>query len=258
MIDVMLPVQPTNPITECVKVVDISPRGVLEKVIKTKIKGNNVKQGIEVICPITNLTITPVNDKNETIGNSARIGTFLITDFNTTSKISAYKISYTDVTTNQKREYLSDKFCVRPDKFVIPNFKNNVRMGTIYQYKLQAQDANGEITKNYKGSIDFIGNIQYSSGNFHKGQNQIEVMFFKSGNQPLTIVDSTYCNIDENDTPAYNREIKFTGNSDVSEGSKYFAGVGTNEAENKVENNTVDVDVRQNVRKDLKFNKVEW
>ena len=179
-----------------------------------------------------------------------------------------YKCYTYYVSKKQKTEYSNDHFAIRPDKFDI-NFKKSViRQGAVDFVNIKALDNQGNVTTNYNNSSTNL-DVKFNDGAYTNAQYSFDIangtstgkVIFTQQNDSVTmnITDPHFADIDEDDTTQKCRDITGDSNSvKVTDASKYWAGVGTGEAENNPTDNTVDSTVRQNVKKDLHFKKIMW
>jgi len=241
-----------NPITNrCVDIVDISPEGEVFSIIKTKIKNKNSIENLRIFCPIRKINkISIVNKNDEEIENVKRIGNVVYPKFEKINKNARFKIEYQMLDGEEKIEY-SDTFCIKPYKFVF-EIPNNIYEGNMVTIKYKTIDYIGNDTS-YKDEVKLKGEgLQYS---IHK---HYFYALFRDGKHYLILYDEHFCDIDKNDTSLKYRMLSGSLEVNVKPKSKYWGGVGTNEVENKPTKNTINSDIKQNIFKDMKFNKISW
>ena len=167
----------------------------------------------------------------------------------------------------------SDNFAIRPDHFEV-TLPSNIHANIPAKITVEVKNASGDIITNYNNSSanlkvifkDKDGNpvdAQYSF-DIRNGKGTGKVIFSNPvEGVTVSIEDEHFADIDKDDTPEDKRIAKTdspsSSTSNVSNGgSKYWAGVGTNEKENTPTKNTINSDIKQNVKKDLHFQKMGW
>jgi len=174
---------------------------------------------------------------------------------------------YRNYTTVHQIEYSTDNFAIKPDRFNITFKKTDVKTGQTDYVSIQTVDTNNNITTNYKNSsitlkptFSPVVNAQYAFDIYNGEAKNGKVIFNEAkSNVTMTLTDTDYTAVDADDTAQSCRTITGTSNSvNISAPSKYWAGTGTNETQNNPTTNTIQSDVKQNVKKDSHFNKVNW
>ena len=167
-----------------------------------------------------------------------------------------------------KTEYSTDDFAIRPNAFSINLKKSKVKEGTIDYATIKALQKDGaSVVDNYTNSsmnldvkdINAEG-VQYTFEINNGLSNKAQFMFLKpTDSNKVVITDKHYADVDSDDTIADCREFSGESNEvEVVESSKYWAGTGTNEAENNPETTTIQSKIKQNTKKDLHFQKMGW
>ena len=173
----------------------------------------------------------------------------------------------------EKSEYTVDNFAIRPDKFNIAFSKTNVSTNELIPFSISAVRSDGIVTDNYSASstdlkVSFSNPDTYPKYSFdiiNGTDSKGSLYLTKAGTTDMNVTDENFAKVDEDDTTDEQRYI--IGSSTTSSSSevtatdsksKYWAGVGTNEEQNDPTKNTIQTDVKQNVKKDLHFNNVNW
>jgi len=163
-------------------------------------------------------------------------------------------------------EYSTDNFAIRPDKFSI-QLPKNVNEGVLKKYKAFALDYNDNISdynsSNVEYKISFNSNIKSSqSFDLIDGKGTLSIYFANSGDDNvMTLIESKneFASIDADDTIDECRYISYKSDSfNVNPGYRGWSGVGTNEKENDPSKTTIQTDIRQNVIKNLKYQKINY
>jgi hypothetical protein len=166
----------------------------------------------------------------------------------------------------------SDSFAIRPYNIEIGLGATNIKANTQIPITISVKDKNGNIIENYDNSstnlkvtfTDKNGNIvdaQYAFDIKNGVGKGIVIFPNEVEGVKISVIDEHFADIDKSDTLLNRR--KFSGESSAinvsnSSGSKYWAGTGTEEVENDPTKNTIDTDIKQNVKKDLHYKKMEW
>ena len=166
----------------------------------------------------------------------------------------------------------SDNFAIRPYNIEIHLNTTNIKANIQIPITISVKDKNGNIIENYNNSStnlkviftdkdDNLVEAQYAF-DIKNGEGKGIVVFpNEAQGVKISVIDEYFADIDKSDTSLIKR--KFSGTSGVfdvsnSGGSKYWAGVGTKEVENDPTKNTIDTNIKQNVKKDLHYQKIEW
>jgi len=161
-----------------------------------------------------------------------------------------------------KEDISDDNFAVRPDKFDIHFKKSTIRIGAVDYTSIKVVDANGNVVDTYNKSskdLEVSGDVQYGFEIINGVSRGGQFIFYTPGkDQVISVKDTTFADVDKDDTTDSCREIVGTQVVNVKDISKNWAGRGTEEVENNPKKTTVQSDVRQNVRKDLHFVKINW
>ena len=177
----------------------------------------------------------------------------------------------------------SDNFAIRPSYFSV-ELPSHIQANTATPIRITVRNASDEIITNYNNSstnlnVVFRDNngqpLRDANGNPVEAQYSFDIrdgigsgrVIFPSAVQNngvrMIITDENFANIDIPDTNVSLRYIDTndsnSSTSDVSGGgSKYWAGAGTNESENNPSKNSINADIKQNVKKDLHYQKMGW
>jgi hypothetical protein len=166
-----------------------------------------------------------------------------------------------DTTTDTKIEYSTDNFAIRPDKIDGKFNTSTVKAGSVAFATLKVVNTNGDITTNYNASsteLEINGSAQYSFDINNGYTSRAQFLFLEPGTQTISIIDKNFALVDEDDTIESCRIFKGETSIDVISTSKYWAGRGTEEVENNPKTNNINVDIKQNTKKDLHFQKMNW
>jgi hypothetical protein len=178
---------------------------------------------------------------------------------------NCYKI---DKSTTNKIDYSTDEFSIKPSKFTITLKKSTIKRGSIEPMDLKVVNDTDAISNNYQNDSTNLkvafdpsdttaqyefdinnGVLQRSSLSFAKAESDVY----------MKITDEHFADIDSDDTLQNCRNIEGTSNKiTIIDGSKYWAGTGTNEKENDPQKHTITAEIRQNIQKDLHFQKMNW
>ena len=178
-----------------------------------------------------------------------------------------YSINNYEVVT----EYALDNFAIRPDKFQLSFDDNTVKVKENVKMDIKALNYNSNTpTPNYNESsinlslsTDKEAKAMYSFYIKDGALKTYKLYFTKpSNNVNVTLKEksgSEWAKVDTDDTKDSCRLINNASDTiNVIDASKYWAGTGTNESKNDPTKNSVNSDIRQNVDKDLHFNKMSW
>ena len=182
--------------------------------------------------------------------------------------VKDYKCYQYKPNTTSKTETSTDDFAIKPNKFDITLKKPSIKVGMIEPMDLKVVDENDNITTNYKtSSVNLIVTFNPNSTqakyafDIDKGVLVKGFLSFLSANDDVSmkVLDEHYTDTDKDDTKQNCRNIEGTSNEiDIIDGSKYWAGAGTNESENAPAKNNINSDIRQNTKKDVHFQKMGW
>ena len=213
------------------------------------------------------------NIKNREVSCNGSVYAHTLKDDKFEVGVGASAKCYITTTTTSKEENATDDFAVRPKQFNI-SADSTAFVGKPLNIDITAIGANGknDISTNYNeddmdlNTITDPSNIYLSyfyniiNGKigshkffFTKPSNDVKIKISEKLGKEWAIVDSD----DTTDsrrliTPGESNSIK------VLETSKNWAGVGTGEKENSPTNKTIQSDIRDNVNRNLKFNKMSW
>jgi len=185
----------------------------------------------------------------------------------------------TKTTITSHEENSTDDFAVRPKQFNI-SADSTAFVGKPIKVNLNATGEDGNISTNYNADdmdlntevIDAITgtvNTNVDLSYFYNIKNgkidRYRFFFTKPTKNDVKIqisekLGKEWAIVDADDTDGTHRLIsKGESNSiTVNETSKNWAGVGTGEKENSPTNKTIQSDIRDNVNRNLKFNKMSW
>jgi len=238
----------------------------------------------EVTCPY----IEKISSKKEFVNHMLKYTNIKIkelssnvsqTDYNTTDELenaedienkaifqladeTCYQATVTiDKTSETKTEESTDNFAIRPDKIDGKFNTAQVKAGSVAFATLKTINTNGDITTNYNASsteLEIDGSAQYSFDINNGYTSRAQFLFLEPGTQTISIIDKNFALVDEDDTIESCRIFKGETSINVIATSKYWAGQGTGEAENTPKRNNIDVNIKQNTKKDLHFQKMNW
>jgi len=163
-------------------------------------------------------------------------------------------------------EYSTDNFAIRPKKFFIemPTTIKQCTLDLLNAYALNNYDEIVDYDTSrtlYEVSFNKPIKIQY---NFYlaDGKGTFQAYFNSTENDVVMTLKeykNEYAEIDEDDTVDECRITSFVSDEfNISAGSKTWSGQGTGEKENDPSRNNIEVDIRQNVMKDLRFHRVDY
>ena len=221
----------------------------------------------EVACPTEGLIKQTFNS----ILNHKEEGTYYVPQSDGTYK--CYQVVKEE--TKHPIDYSSDNFAIRPDKFDIQFKQKAIRVGRVAYADIKAVTYGGDITTNYnsnseliKTSIDhytgkYEPKVNYSFDIVNGEEKRGYFVFNREANNTaikLTeMVGEEWAIVDADDTADSCRLITGVSNDiNVTPIPKDWAGKGTGMEENDPVKHNVDVDVRDNVNKDIRFNKMNW
>jgi len=182
-----------------------------------------------------------------------------------------YTVS-TDITTKHYVEYSTDNFAIRPDKFNVYFKQDSTFRGQYVPGYLIVENGYGDIQTNYSKNgpdLDIAVNdpdvkIQYVFDIYKGKLTPSSKIFFAKAGTDLTITVSErpgdeWAVVDSDDTSDECRLVSGTSNEiNVTEPTKSWGGIGTGESENDPMVKNVNTDIRQNITKDLRFQKMSW
>jgi len=163
-------------------------------------------------------------------------------------------------------EYSTDNFAIRPKKFLI-EIPEKIKQSTLDLLNAYALNDDNDIVDynssgtSYEISFNKPIKIQY---NFYlvNGKGTFRAHFNSAENDVVMALKeckNEFAKIDEDDTNNECRMTSFVSDEfDISAGSKGWSGMGTGEKENDPSKNSIEVDIRQNVMKDLRFQRVDY
>lgn len=269
--------------TDCYDVTEITLPS--SSIIKTKTTGNIYFLKINIKCPGTSIKDIKLfkSKENNYLGNDYNEfiefpeenyilknyrGTIEV-KFKVPSRNLKFKINYINLLNNKEGySFSKDNFSVKPknESFVISKNFTEGSMKVLPRNLINLHDDNytsGDTRCNKLVSYDSETyeklKFAYSLGVINGKSTNINVVFFSDNKQYIVYENTCYTKVDEKDTLLKNRIIKYKSNNfDIISGSKSWGGVGTNDDSNNPSKNSVQTEVRQNVVKDLKFNKAGW
>ena len=170
--------------------------------------------------------------------------------------------------TDNKTDYSTDNFAIKPKEFQITLKKSTIKRGRIEPIALNVVNYNDDLSTNYANDSTNLlvtfnpsdTDAQYEF-NINNGKIEQSILSFSStkNNVSMTITDEHYADVDSDDTLQTCRNIAGTSNNiNIIGNSKYWAGTGTNEKENDPTIHTITCEIKQNVKKDLHFQKMNW
>jgi len=180
-----------------------------------------------------------------------------------------YQVSNPCDLDNQIIAKSSDNFAIKPAKFIV-TLPTHINANSPTALTVEALNEDGEVIENYNASSTDLKVIfnpttkaQYGF-DIREGKGIGQVNFSETvENVQVLVSDEHFADVDSDDTSSSDRIVS-TDSSHSStatvdnSGSKYWAGAGTNEAENSPTTNTVSADIKQNVTKDFHFQKMVW
>ena len=168
----------------------------------------------------------------------------------------------------------SDSFAIRPDHFKV-TIPSHIKANVAVPINIEVLNAKNEIITNYDNSSTNL-KLTFKDSSEHdikalymfdinNGIGKGKVVFPEAVEDvTITVEDEHFADIDKDDTDEDDRKVltdaldSLNSSSVASNGSKYWAGVGTNEVENKPTKNTINSDIKQNISKDLHYQKIGW
>ena len=196
---------------------------------------------------------------------------------NIKQKTKPYKINKSLVaycyrkTSEVVTEYSLDNFAIRPEKFNLNIKQSEVRAKENPKIELNATNADGVISTNYSTSSANLTLIPTNNKtklayafDIVNGEVRNYRLFFTKPADDVAIsikekIGKEWAIVDADDTVDSCRLITGKSNEvDVIDGSKNWAGVGVDNSYNDPNTNNVNTDIRQNVNKDLHFQKISW
>ena len=209
-------------------------------------------------------TLPALSSITESVLSTLKDGAVYMDKFGSCYKIHPKKDTYTYT------EYSTDNFAIRPDRFDINLAKSNVKTGELVPLDIKVKNYNGDIIDFDKKSTDLVVDISPTTqiGQYYfdivDGITKREQLFFtkEENNVKLNIsekIGDEFAIIDNDDTINSCRIFDGQSNSvNVTGSSKYWAGAGIGNDEDDPMKNNVQVDVVQNTKKDLHFQKLNW
>jgi hypothetical protein len=174
-----------------------------------------------------------------------------------------------ETTTKHYTEYSTDDFAVRPAKFDI-SMKNTIR-GARSPLDIKTVNNYGDINTKYSISSFYTRTtanknipMQYSFDIVNGKTILSSTIFFTKPAEDVQITVSEkpgyeWAIVDADDTADSCRLVSGTSNEfNVSDGSKSWAGAGTEKDYNNPSTNSINSDIRQNTNKDRHFTKMGW
>jgi len=172
-------------------------------------------------------------------------------------------------------DYSSDNFAIKPEKFDIQFKQKSVKVGRVAYADIKAVSYEGDITTNYNSNSELIKTsinsktgkyepkVNYSFDIVNGEEKRGYFVFNREANNTsikLTeMVGEEWAVVDADDTADSCRLVTGVSNDiNITPIPKDWAGRGTGMEENDPIKHNVDVDVRDNVNKDIRFNKMNW
>ena len=178
---------------------------------------------------------------------------------------------YTITTTTSKEENATDDFAVRPKQFNI-SAASTTFIGNPLNIDINVTNKNGNISTNYNAD-DIDLNTSTNPNNIYlsyfynivNGKLGRHKFFFTKPSNDVKIqisekLGKEWAIVDTDDTKNSRILIK-PGKSNsikILETSKNWVGVGTGEKENSPTNKTIQLNIRGNTNRNLKFHKIGW
>ena len=213
---------------------------------------------VEVTCPTDPSDYEVV----DALPNEGKSGIFAVPVYDTSKDITKkYKCYEYTTKTSSKSDVSTDNFAIRPEKFDITFNKSSVNAGSSVYATIKALNSSDDITTNYNEKsmdLNIDSKAQYSFEIKNGITKNAQFIFLESGTQNTIITDLHFSDVDSDDTVEFCRIFKGEKAIRVILPSKSWAGTGTGEAENDPKSNNVNVDIKQNTKKDLHFQKMGW
>jgi hypothetical protein len=171
--------------------------------------------------------------------------------------------------TKHYTEYSTDNFAVRP-QFDI-NIKKHVKTGRNIPFTINAVNEHGDIDDKYSTSSLYTNvtsnkniPIQYAFDIKNGKSTSSSVLFFTKPAEDVKVIITEkpgyeWAIVDADDTADSCRLVSGESKEiNITDASKSWAGAGTDKEYNNPSQNSIQSNVKQNIKKDLHFNRLSW